>query len=83
MEGALVDHEVLHSIQSNNTSSFVVKLDMMKAYDKLNWPFLFKVLRKFGFDKKWCKWIRACISRAHFLVLIMELLPVSLLLRKL
>lgn len=70
MEGALVAHEVLHSIHSNNVSSFVVKMDMMKAYDKLNWFFLFKVFCKFGFAEKWCKWIRVCISEAHFSVLI-------------
>ena len=35
MEGALVAHEVLHSINSNQSSNFVIKLDMMKAYDRV------------------------------------------------
>ena len=35
MEGALVAHEVLHSINSSSSSNFVIKLDMMKAYDRV------------------------------------------------
>lgn len=70
MEGALVAHKVLHSINSNKYSIFMVKLDMMKAYDRVKWDFLFKVLHKFGFAKGWCKWIKACIMDAWFLVLI-------------
>ena len=70
MEGALVAHEVLHSINSNQSSNFVIKLDMMKAYDKVCWKFLFQVLSKMGFSKNWCKWIKACISGAYFLVII-------------
>ena len=35
MEGAMVAHEVLHSINSNQSSNFVIKLDMQKAYDRV------------------------------------------------
>ena len=35
VEGALVAHEVLHSINSKKASNFVIKLDMMKAYDRV------------------------------------------------
>ena len=68
MEGALVAHEVLHSINTNKTSNFVIKLDMMKAYDRVCWKFLLQILAKMGFSKNWCKWIKACISGAWFSV---------------
>lgn len=29
----------------------VVKLDMAKAYDRISWVFLTKVMRKFGFGE--------------------------------
>ena len=70
MEGVLVAPKVLHSINSNQSSNFVVKLDMMKAYDIVYWKFLLQVLSKMGFSKGWCKWIKACISKAWFSVLI-------------
>ena len=57
MEGALVAHEVLHSINLGHVVHFVIKLNIMKAYDRVNWDFLFKVLDKFGFSKKWCRWV--------------------------
>lgn len=72
MEGAIVSHEALHSINTSSLSNFIIKLDMMKAYDKICWEFLFKVLHKFRFSKNWFKWIRACISGAWFSVSLME-----------
>ena len=70
MEGALVAHEVIHSINSNKTSNFVIKLDMMKAYDRVCWKFLFQVFLRMGFSKGWCNWIKACISGTWFLVIV-------------
>ena len=64
MEGALVAHEVLHSINSNQLANFIIKLDMMKAYDRVCWKFLFQVLIRMGFSKSWCKWIKAFILGA-------------------
>ena len=70
IEGSLVAHEALHFINTSKASHFVIKLDMMKAYDRVNWAFLLKVLQKFMFGKGWCKWIKACILGAGFFVLI-------------
>jgi hypothetical protein len=67
-EGAMVAHEVLHSINTRKSSNFVIKLDIMKAYNKVNWTFLINVLKKFGFADSWCKWIKACILGASFSV---------------
>ena len=49
MEGAIVANEVLHSINSNHSSNFVIKLDMMNAADRVCWKFLLQVLSKMGF----------------------------------
>ena len=53
-EGVVVAHQTLHSINSHQLSSFVIKLDMMKAYDRVRWSFIFKVISKFGFSYNWC-----------------------------
>lgn len=39
----------------------IVKLDMEKAYDKLNCNFLLKVCREFRFCNQWITWIKELI----------------------
>jgi hypothetical protein len=40
----------------------IIKLDFEKAYDKVNWNFLFEVLRQKNFPDTWREWIRQCIE---------------------
>ncbi|XP_057813460.2 uncharacterized protein LOC131027422 [Cryptomeria japonica] len=48
----------------------VLKLDISKAYDKVNWNFLFKVLKTMGFGDKLIKLIGECISTVTYFVLL-------------
>jgi len=41
---------------------FILKLDFEKAYDNLNWAFLFECLRQRGFREEWCEWIKLVMS---------------------
>jgi len=43
-------HEVVHSLVSNRKAGMIMQLDLAKAYDKLNWTNIRKVLIAFGFD---------------------------------
>ena len=45
-------------------------MDIEKAYDNINWKFLFAVLRKMDFGEIWINWIEWCISIVKFSVLI-------------
>ncbi|KAK3007529.1 hypothetical protein RJ639_013237 [Escallonia herrerae] len=47
-----------------------IKIDMEKAYDKMEWSFILNVLKNFGFDQKWIGWVEQCISTATFSTLI-------------
>lgn len=42
---------------------------MTKAYDRLEWPFLFAVLRKFGFSEVWLKFIQRMFTQCWFSVI--------------
>ena len=54
----------------SNIPRVFCKLGIEKAYDHVNWEALLDLLRKMGFEARWCKWIRTCISTVQFLVLV-------------
>jgi len=47
---------------------FTVKLDMHKAYDRVEWIFLEKIMIKLGFDQRWVKLIMACVRSVKYRV---------------
>ena len=62
MNGVLALHEVLHETKRRGKSGVVLKLDFEKAYDKVNWEFLFSCLDLNGFCAKWCGWIKQVVT---------------------
>ncbi|CAN6562972.1 unnamed protein product [Malus baccata var. baccata] len=72
-DNILVVHELLHSLlhqKKGEQAGMAIKLDMAKAYDRVEWVFLLSMMVKFGFDPLFCKWILECISTASFSILI-------------
>ena len=47
-----------------------LKMDMEKAFDQMEWPFLLAIMKKLGFNDVWIGWIEACISSSSFSILI-------------
>ena len=47
-----------------------LKLDMSKAYDRVEWNFLDKMLEKLGFDRRGIDLINSCISTMSFSILL-------------
>ena len=41
---------------------FVVKLDMSKAYDQVEWTFLERIMGKLGFAASWIKLVMNCVK---------------------
>uniref|UniRef100_A0A2N9ENM7 Reverse transcriptase domain-containing protein n=1 Tax=Fagus sylvatica TaxID=28930 RepID=A0A2N9ENM7_FAGSY len=71
-ENEVIVQELLHSFKQRKVKVGVmaVKLDLQKAYDRLNWPFLQVVLNKFGFDDRFIKWIMECVSSVSHTILV-------------
>ncbi|GJU24505.1 putative RNA-directed DNA polymerase, eukaryota, reverse transcriptase zinc-binding domain protein [Tanacetum coccineum] len=55
------------------THSFILRYNnknFEKAYDCVNWKFLYEVMSQMGFGRKWCGWIRACLETATSSILV-------------
>lgn len=65
-----VAQESLHSANANGQKASVLKLDLVKAYDMVDWSFLRLLLLNSGLDFMATQWIMGCISSANFAVLI-------------
>ena len=63
-------HEVVHSLKSNKQAGMIIQLDLEKAYDKLSWAYIREVLKAYGFDHNWIRWVMDLINTASFSILI-------------
>ena len=70
LDASLIANEAIDSMTRRKEKGILCKLDVEKAYDKLNWKFLLTVLWEMGFGSKWIRWIQWCISIASFSVII-------------
>ena len=63
---------MLHSFKLRRVKErlMAIKLDLQKAYDKMNWNFMKVVLKKFGFAETFVNQIFECVSSVSFSLLI-------------
>jgi len=52
------------------TAWVALKLDMEKAYDRLEWDFIHACLQQYGFHNRFIKLIMECITTTMYLVLV-------------
>jgi hypothetical protein len=63
-DNILAAYETLHTIHSKMWSKvgfMGIKLDMSKAYDRVEWEFIEVVMRKLGFSERWINLIMKCV----------------------
>jgi hypothetical protein len=62
----------MHTIQTRMWSKvgyMGVKLDMSKAYDRVEWPFLEAAMLRMGFDVRWVHLVMQCVGSVQYSVL--------------
>ncbi|XP_073152575.1 uncharacterized protein [Henckelia pumila] len=65
----MVGFEVLHwmrSRKSGRTGYAALKLDMSKAYDRVEWQFLQALMDRLGFDPMWIQKIMNCVKSVSY-----------------
>ena len=62
--------EIVTSWRQNNTKDFLWKVDFSKAYDTLDWRFLWNAQRRWGFLETWVQWVKQCVTTPTFVTLV-------------
>lgn len=61
-ENLIIVQDIMHWAKSNCKSATLLCLDFEKAYDRVQWPYMKRVLRKQGFGAKWMNLIETIYS---------------------
>eukprot|EP00253_Pinus_taeda_P010040 PITA_10040 len=70
LDNIIQAHEVVHSLTNNNKAGMIMQLDVAKAYDKLNWTYIRKVLTTFRFDQNSIRWVMVLVTSCSFSILV-------------
>ncbi|XP_035551035.1 uncharacterized protein LOC118349641 [Juglans regia] len=74
-DNIIAAYEILHSMKKKkkkrgNKRSMALKLDISKAYDRVEWGFLRAVMVKLGFGEKWVGLIMQCVQTVSYAILV-------------
>ena len=72
-DNVIVAFETMHCIDQRKKGKealMAVKLDMSKAYDRVEWVYLEAMMRKMGFHERWISLIMMCVTMVSYSVLI-------------
>ena len=72
-DNILLAHEIMDTLRKKKgrKDSFgALKIDINKAYDRVDWNFLRAVLIVMKFDTKWVHWIMECVTSVRYTLLV-------------
>lgn len=71
-ENTVIAQEIVHKIQKHKGMNglMLMKMDMKKAYDRMEWDFLIRILRSCGFDEHFVKLVSSCLNSVEFSLLL-------------
>lgn len=67
-ENVILLREVLHSFNmpSYQNKEFCLKLDLSKAFDRMDWGFIKSLMPIYNFSPKFASWVMGCVTSAQF-----------------
>ncbi|XP_021742857.1 uncharacterized protein LOC110708937 [Chenopodium quinoa] len=68
-DNALIALEMFHTMKNRSKGkrgTIALQLDMSKAYDRVEWGFLRKLLLTMGFDGRWVNLVMQCVSTVRY-----------------
>ena len=73
IDNVLIAFELMHYLDHKREGKdcyMAIKLDMSKAYDRVEWGFIEQVMKKLGFRDSWIRLIMSCITSVSYSLLI-------------
>lgn len=69
-DNVLIAYEVIHYLRNKKVKvgARAIKLDMAKAYDRVEWSYLQSVMLALGFPAAWCDLVMKCVTSVSFSV---------------
>ncbi|KAJ3685147.1 hypothetical protein LUZ61_014311 [Rhynchospora tenuis] len=70
-DNILLLREIMHSFASSAfpKQAFCFKCDLSKAFDRMEWHFVVRVLQLYGFPPAFISWVMGCVTSASFAIL--------------
>jgi len=71
LDNTLIATKIIHLMKRRTKGwrgELALKIDINKAYDRMDWGFLRGVSRQMGFSEKWIQWMMMCVSYVTSLV---------------
>lgn len=71
-DNIIIAHELIHSMKTSKKKKgfLALKIGLLKAFDRVEWPFIKKALTSFGFSDCWVNLIFQCISTTSYSILL-------------
>jgi hypothetical protein len=72
-DNVMAAYETMHTMHTSMWSKvgfMGIKLDMSKAYDRVEWGFLEEVMKKMGFPNRWINWVMECVRSVTYSIIV-------------
>ena len=73
LDNIMVAFETLHHMKHHNSGKhgyMAIKLDISKAYDRIEWVYLEKLMEKMGFCARWVTLMMSCVKTVSYSIMV-------------